>query len=206
MIPRRSRTERSRRRRSGFTLIEALVAMSLVVISGSALLLGVSSAMQSADESLDRTIAQGMAEQLMDEIAGNLYASSESAATMAPNFFGPNAAEQAGEGRERYNDIDDFHDFTARPPEDLWGVALGADDGQGELRNANFRAPEAFFQNWRQTVRVYYVDPSDPSVEVETAPWPACRAVEVTIYYDDPTRGSRILSQIRRVFANVPRS
>ncbi len=103
-----------------------------------------------------------------------------------------------------YDDVDDFHKFAAKPPEDLWGVSVGADDGEGDTRHPNFQIPSAYFRYWRQDVRVYYVDDNDPSVEVMAAPWSNLRAVEINIYYDDPIQGSRRLASLRRVFAFVP--
>ncbi len=190
--------------RSGFTLVEAMVSTSIMVISGSALLLGVSSALQTTTYSLDQTIALGMAEQLMDEIAGTRYAYPASEFNQSPALFGPDSTESLGQGRERYDDLDDFHEFTAGPPQDLWGMPLGADDGEGDTRHPDFQIPMTYFQYWRQEVRVYYVDDNNPAVEVVAAPWSNLRAVEVNIYYDDPIQGSRPLANLRRIFAYVP--
>ena len=197
---------RNSSKRSGFTLVEALVSISIMVIAGSALLAGLSSSLQTTTYSLDQTIAIGMAEQLMDEIASTRYAYPSTEATQPTSSFGPDASEILGTGRELYNDIDDFHRFSAKPPQDLWGASLGADDGEGNARHPAFQIPSTYFRYWRQEVRVYYVDDDDPSQEITSAPWSNMRAVEIDIYYDDPTQGSRRLANLRRVFAFIPRS
>ena len=78
-----------------------------------------------------------------------------------PTASGPSAYELAGTGRERYNDADDYHQFLAIPAEGLYGEALGTGNDQGSLRHANFRVPDGYFENWRQRVEVYFVDPDD---------------------------------------------
>ena len=61
-------------RRAGFTLVEAVVSTAIVTMAGSALLLGVASAIDATDIVLEQALAEGMAQQLMDEIAGRQYA------------------------------------------------------------------------------------------------------------------------------------
>ena len=191
-----------RDRRHAFTLIEAMISTSITVVAGSAVLLGIASSMKSTSDVLNQTVAAGMAQQLMDEIAGQLFCQDPTNPYQYPRT--PNAYELAGAGRERFNDIDDYNGFTSQPPEDRWGVALGNDDGQGGTRNPLFRLAAANFANWRQTVLVYYVDPINLSQALPAGQASACRAVEVRIYFDDPLRGQRLLSSLRRVFSYVP--
>jgi type II secretory pathway pseudopilin PulG len=192
----------ARRVRHAFTLIEAMISTSITVIAGSAVLLGISSSMKSTTDTLNQTVAAGMAQQLMDEIAGQLYCQDPTNPYQYP--LTPNAYELAGVCRERFNDIDDYNGFTTQPPKDRWGAALGNDDGQGGTRNPLFRLAATNFVSWRQSVLIYYVDPINLAQALPAGQTSACRAVEVRISLDDPLRGQRLLASLRRVFSYVP--
>jgi type II secretory pathway pseudopilin PulG len=183
--------------RRAFTLVEAVLAMAITVIAGSAVLLGIASAIQTTDSVLASTQASGMARQLMDEIAGQLYCED----TAFPNQYplGP-----FGEARHQYNDIDDYHGWTSQPPVDRYLVALGTENRQGGLRDPNFRIPTNYFAYWEQSVAVYYVSASNPSQNLAAGQVSDFRAVEVTIRYVHPTQPSRTLARLRRVFSYVP--
>src|SRR6187397_902006 len=56
-----------RARRRGFSIVEAIVALSITALAGAVLLLAVESTVQSTTDSVQRTIADGMAQQLLDE-------------------------------------------------------------------------------------------------------------------------------------------
>ncbi|MBN1396030.1 MAG: type II secretion system protein [Pirellulales bacterium] len=184
-----------------FTLVEALVTISLAAVAGCALLLGTSASLQTTDEALRQTLAQGMAQQLIDEVVGGRYAAVGAGPQQYP--LGPNAAEAAGD-RYFYDDIDDFNGFSSQPATDPYGVELGTEDGEGGQREAAFRCRDGFFQHWRQEIEVYYVSESDPTVRLPEGQRSDYRAVEVRLIYDPPDRGPRELANIRRVVAYVP--
>jgi len=190
------------RPRSAFTLVEAVVSTAITAVAGSAILLGLSSALQTTNDVLDQAIAQGIADQLADEIAGKRY----SAAADGPyqTSLGPSAYEAAGVNRERYDDIDDFNGYSAKPVCDDWGVTLGLDDGQGGQRQPNFQISPTFFNLWRITVNVFYVDPTNLSKPLTQGQTSDYRCAQVTVLLDDPRRGSRQLAASQRVFAYVP--
>lgn len=193
-----------RYRPAGFTLVEALVSITLTAIAASVLLAGIQSTMATTEDALDRTIAQGLATQLMDEVVGQRY--HEAGASPYQTTLCPNASELQGSGRSLYDDIDDYHGYRSQPPTDRWGKLLGQGDGQGGLRPAGFRLPSDYFALWRQEVDVYYVDPNDFSrrlTVVRESDRPSYRAVEVRIVRDDPQRGAIVLAQTRRVVAYV---
>lgn len=192
----------ARRDRGAFTLIEAVVAMAVTVIAGSALLLGIHASLQATGDSLEQVIAQGMAEQLMDEVLGARY-SAVGEGGHAVNL-GQSSYESSGPGRQRYNDIDDYNGVRTQPPEDLWGIRLGADDGEGDVRHPAFIAPPAVLDDWRQEIDVYYVDPNDLSRRLPYGQVSDYRAVEVRIYRVSSERGRRELARLRRVVAYVP--
>ena len=197
-----SPVHRRRRRPAAFTLVEALVSISIAAVAGSVLLLGITSSLQTTTEALEGTIANGMAQELIDEVVGGRYhAVGEDGYRI---LLGRSWYEGSGSGRERYDDIDDYDNLRIQPPEDLWGIELGKDDGEGGARHPGCQAPAGFFKNWRQEIDVYYVDESDLSTRLPFGQVSDYRAVEVRIINNDPDRGPRELANIRRVVAYVP--
>ena len=182
---------------AAFTLIEAMVSISIAAISGSVLLLGVTSSLQTTSEAMERTIADGMARQLMDEVVGCRYM--EPGVEFLDNTLGPEVGETS---RDDFDDIDDYDGLRVQPPADRYGISLGADDGSGGVRHANFQATEDFFDDWREEVDVYYVDESNLTTRLTSRE--KYLAIEVRIVKDDPDGGSRELANLRRVVVYVP--
>jgi len=187
-------------RRNGFTLVEALISMSIAAIASSALYLGLTTTVHTAQYALEQTIATGIAEQVMDEVMGGAYVTG---GDPLQAFLGPDAWEASGNHRERFNDIDDYTGIVASPPKDMHGITLGSEDGLGAMRHPNFRATSSFLANWSEEIDVYYVNEADTTQKVTTAPYSNLRAVEVRIYAT--ARGEkRLLAQIRRIHGYVP--
>lgn len=203
MAMRKSSATGDRRRPGGFTLVEALVAISITAVGSAALLLGINSSLQTTKNDLEKTIAAGMARQLLDEVVGGRYF----AAGLGDPYqttFSPSSYEQGGMARERYDDIDDYDGLRSKPPSDLWGVALGTDDGEGAQRDPRFWAPRRMLENWQQEVDVYYVDGSDLTTRLAPGQVSDYRYVEVRIVLVDPDRGRRELARAGQVVAYVP--
>lgn len=188
--------------RRAFTLVEALMATAVTAIAGSTLLIGISSSLRTTDDNMRATIAFGIAEQLMDEIAGSRYAGAGDGPYQVS--LGPSLAEAAGGGRQLFDDIDDYHRFTAGPPQDPWGIPLGRGQGDGTARHPNFQISDGYFDAWRREVEVYYVDESDHSVRLSAVQTSNFRAVEVRVYYTDSVAGEVLLADVRRVFSYFP--
>lgn len=197
-----NREKRNTSARHGFTLVEALVAISIMAIAGSALLWGVAGAMQTTDDNLQEALAIGMAQQLMDEIIGNRYHAVGGDAYEYP--MGASSWEKSGQGRERYNDIDDFNGLRFAPPIEVCGTEIGTGDGTGDLRHPGFRVGQDYFRNWRQEIDVFYVDPDDFSNNLPAGSRSDYRAIEVRIVRDDPDSDPRILAELRQVVSYVP--
>lgn len=183
--------------RRAFTMVESLVALTLTIMAGAVVLLSVESSVHTTDIAVEETIAAGMARQLADEILGHRYKAASVSAYQYP--MGPSTWEKQGTGRERYDDIDDYHGLTIDGAESLYGQPLGEGNGQGELRPEPFRVPGKFFAKWRQQVRVYYVSDSDPSVRLAEGRTSSHRAVEITIYRRTENGGLLKLAFVRRV-------
>lgn len=187
---------------TGFTLIEALVAIALAALAGSALLLGTSTSLKTTHDAQEQAIALAMAQQLMDEVMGTGYLNDSGSAYAVT--IRPDSGEMAGSSRQLFDDIGDFNGYRCQPPKDSWGIELGKDDGAGGLRNANFQVTPGMFDNWQQQVDVYYVSESDPMTRLSSGQTGDYRAVEVRIVYVDPSGPTRELAKLRRVVAYVP--
>ncbi len=193
--------------RKAFSLIEAMVALSITAMAGAVLLLTTEGVLKTTNDAVAQTIAQGMAAQLIDEVLGARYA-----AGTDPHETSLSASnhERNGAGRERFNDTDDYNGHASSPPTDTWGIPLGQgagdtnNDGVGELRHPALRSPGDDFRGWNQKIEVYYVDPANPSIRRSNTQPTDYRAVEVTIERVEPNGAIRPLAKMRRVFCYVP--
>lgn len=165
------------------------------------MLLGIASTIQSTRAAQELMIGNGLAQMLMDEIAGKKYTEDLSQPYQYP--FSANNNELVGPGWSRFNDIDDFINIRSSPPKDSWNVPLGNDDGRGGSRHPNFRVGD-FLSKWRQEIDVYYVNANNLTQRLTGSQTSPYRAVEVRIYVDDANGGRRLVSNLRRVFAYVP--
>jgi len=191
-------------RRRAFTLVEALVSMSITAMAGSAVLLGVAGAIDATDLNLEQSMAAGMAQQLMDEIAGKRYMP-QAGNPYAVNL-GPDGGALAGPGRSQFDDLGDYNGLRTQPPTDGWGVVLGTGDGQGGQRNLDFQTAPGYFSRWHQSVDVYYVSDSNLTQALPFGSTSNHRAVHVQILVDDPVKGPQPRADLTRVFAYVPGS
>lgn len=190
-------------RRGGFTLVEVLLALTIIVMAGSALLLATHAAMNSATDSLDQTIAQGIARQFLDEAMGLAYA--EPGSDPFSLHLGPDAGEDAATGRFAvFDDTDDFALDHAAAPVDPWGQPLGTGDDQGSQRHPNFRLGLDYFHDWELTSTVVYVDEADPATALPAGSVSGMRAIEVSVYKRQQQGSARLLANIRRVYSYVP--
>lgn len=190
--------------RLGFTMMEAALAIALTAVAGAAVLVGVTASIDATSDVVRQTLAEGMAQQLIDEIVGARYGAPGSGAYQVG--LGPNSWERSGPGRSRFNDIDDYHNISTQPPIDLNGISLGNDDGLGGTRPASFCAPSGFFSRWRQRVQVYYVSPSNFSQRLPGSGTSDYRCVDVKIEFNDPLRGWLTVAQVKRIvtYLQVP--
>ena len=194
-------TLQSSRARRAFTLIEAVVALAIMALAGSVLLLAAQSSLRTTDEAVRRTIAEGLADQLLGEIVTKRYM--EAGESPTDVSLGTEAYE-TGTGRSQFDDTDDYHQFSSLPATGLYGEELGTGNDAGGLRHANFRVPSGFFANYRQRVKVYYVDPADPSLPLAQGQSSYYRAVEVAVDYVAPDGSQQELAVRRRVYAYIP--
>jgi len=184
----------------GFTLIEALLTMTLVSVAGAAMLTGLMSAMETNRTALEMTMAQGIAQQMIDDISARKYHDGDPyQVPMAASSY-----ETSGPGYSRYNDIDDFHGYVDQPVADPWRNTLGTGNGLGGTRNANFQVRSGYFDRWRREVKVYYVSESDLVTPLTGSQTSNYRLVHVQVFFAPVQGTKRLLAEAKRVFANVP--
>ncbi len=129
----------SRRVRAGLSLAEVVVSTLVVGIVLVGALNCVGAVIRGRLRSGDSTVAKELASQLMAEILENDYQD-----PVETPVFGREAAE-SNTVRTGWDDVDDYHLWTARPPLDRSGTAL------------------ANTTNWQRDVVVEWVDPSNPA-------------------------------------------
>ncbi len=187
-------------RRAGFTLVEALLGVSMTAICGTAVMLGLNTALETSDHATEKLLATGLAQSYLDEIMSQRYCE---AGAGPQGSLGPGAPEVAGTGRSLYDDVDDFNGLSNAPPRDIWNVNYGTDDGTGGQRHLHFRLPASALQNFRVAVEVYYVNATDLTTKLTGTNRSNYRAVHARVFVDDPN-GSREVVNLRRVIGYVP--
>ncbi|WP_347244248.1 type II secretion system protein, partial [Thermogutta sp.] len=135
-------------RDAAFTLVEVLVAVALLATVTAAVVLALGVIMQNSEELVIRELAEGLAQDLMDEILNCRYCEA-GLSPYAP--LGPSPAEKATGNRSLFDDIDDYAGLVDQPPHDKWGRLLGRESDSGE------RPPPAIasgLENFRREVKV----------------------------------------------------
>lgn len=194
--------------RAGFTLIEALAAISIMALAGSVLMLAAQTSLDATDDAAKQAIAQGIAEQVLDEIMSKRYVEAGSSYNQDTLTVDPDETS-----RLLFDDTDDFNGYSSLPVQDTWGQTLGSGNDAGGQRHANFKIVPGFFQKWRLRTDVYYVSAADLSQRLDNPPVPAggtlsttsgYRAAEVMVEYIDTDGTVRTLAKGRRVYAYIP--
>jgi hypothetical protein len=175
--------------------------MTITAIAGSVLLLGVEASLRTTDEAMEEMVAIGIAQQLMDETLGMRYME---AGEDPEGTLGAASAEAAGNGRELFDDTDDFEEFSAQPVQDTWGVTLGTGDGSGGTRHEKFQISRNKLSGWRELISVYYVDESDPQVRLTAGETSKMRCIDIQIFRQNADNTEREVARLKRVYAYVP--
>ncbi len=195
----RSRSTHSNRcsnRRCGITLIESLLAMSITTIAGSALLTSIGSAVASSTDAVYRTVGDGLAEQLMDEIASVRFPDSATSAIAS-----------TGKTRERFDDIDDYAGWSSSPPVARAGQAVGTEGFESKsghvLRNSSMRPNPNFLNTFTREVAVERVRPDGNGGWLVTSQPTDFRRVTVSVIHTDTQGSIRPLAEFSRIFTYV---
>jgi prepilin-type N-terminal cleavage/methylation domain-containing protein len=190
------------KRPAGFSLVEVLVALTIIGLASSTLLLATASTVQSGNDALSQTIARGIAEQLLDEAIGRGYHERGGSATSWP--LGPESGETSNPAKSiLFDDTDDYAGYSMSPPADPWAIELGHGDGAGSRRPEAFRLRDGYFSGWSVKVTVTYVDENDPQKDLTPPTTSVMRAVRVQVFRNWDGTPREIVS-LRRVLAYVP--
>ena len=189
--------------RSGFTYIESMIALAVMSLAGAALLSSVAGAVSSSNDSVYRSIGQGLAEQLLDEIAATKFPT-ETATTSSATLF-----------RSSFTTIDDYSKWSESPPRTKAGEVLGTDNGataadaymitttgSATSRAAEVQAAPGFVNRFTRSVLVERVQPGSTGWTVETQQTQH-RRVTVTVSYTAGNQPARSVAQVTRVFSSV---
>jgi type II secretory pathway pseudopilin PulG len=187
--------------RQGFSLIEALMALTITSMAGAVLLLGAQSSLDATVEAVDRTIADGIAQQTIDEILTKRYTAP--AGNPLTTALAPTLSEILGTGGTAlFSETDAYAGFVAQPIKGLWGENLGTGDDSGNLRLDNFRVRSDYFNNWRLRVDLYYVDPSNHTL-TSTTPT-NFRMIEVNVELMRSNGSAFPLANRKRLITYIP--
>ncbi|MBN1489569.1 MAG: type II secretion system protein [Phycisphaerae bacterium] len=106
--------------RRGFTLVESVLATLVVGLTMVAALNTVGASSLTQRRTQDRDRAMLLARSLMAEIVAQAYEEP----AMPAGGFGQEAGEAATGNRTLYDDVDDYHNWSASPPEERDGTAM----------------------------------------------------------------------------------
>ena len=174
--------------RRGITLVETVIAISLTTFAAGALLTSLTSTIQVGTDAFRTSIANGLADQLMDEIASVKFPSATTTAT--------------GVGRTGFDDIDDYNGYSVSPPQARSGAVIGTDDAAG-TRPVSFRPDPRLYSRYRQQVTVEKITESTGTSWNTVTTAAPLRRVTVTISYTDAQGVTTPLASQIRVFSNV---
>lgn len=106
------------RKTAGFSLVEAIIAILIVATMVVAVLSNVGASQTSQYALMEQERAHALAQDLIAEIINQPYEEPEDTPT-----FGREPSENGGK-RERWDDVDDYKDWSSSPPENPDNTAL----------------------------------------------------------------------------------
>lgn len=178
--------------RGGVTAIESLLAIAIVSIAGGAMLASLASAVRSSREIALMTVARGLADQLLEEVAASPVPTQ--AATTTP--AGP---------RMNFTTIDHFNGWSASPPQDRYGRVLGTEgmalSGSSSVRQAEMHADMTLLSKFRRSIAIEKVLPIGGTWTTTTSE-SLFRRVTVRVEFADGER-QRELAVASRIVAYV---
>ena len=168
MVNRCLRTGRSRHRRSSraaFSLTEVVVSSAIVSVLLVAALQTVAAAGQNRAVMQRRLVARQLTQGLMAEILTKPFADPEGGFGIGPDLG------EIASLRSTFDDLDDYHGWSAAPPESADGTALGD------------------YAGWGRSVQVRYVDFASgvPFTPMSSSDF---KAITVSVSYE----GDQVLS------------
>ncbi len=182
-------------RRCGFTFAESIIAMTVLAMTGAALLTSVASAVSSCNDSIFRTVGRGVAEQLMDEIAAASFPT------------GSTSTAGSTTSRAAFVSIDDYSGWRESPPQTKAGQKLGSDQtlasGGETKRPVELQASPSFIARFTRSAVVERVTPNGTGWDVVTQ-HTSFRRVTIQVSMTSPGGEVRTVAELTRVFAAIP--
>ncbi len=178
---------------AGFSMAEALLAMTIASVAGTAMLSSLFAAIRTSSLAVESTVAAGLAQQLMDEVAAVSFPNGTQPA-LPPNSL-----------RSAFTNLDNFAGYTATPPIDRYGLPIGTEGSvPGSPRPVNMQPNPSELANYTQNVIVEQVQPGGPTGWTVVSSSPNYRRVTVQIVVTDPNTAPRVAAELMRVFSYVP--
>lgn len=190
--------------RPGFSLVEAIVAMTIVAIASSVLLLGVEATLQSVEYQEEVTIADGIARQLLDEIQGQNWVDPLIRSNPYQTSLSASGDELVGPGRSKFDDTDDYNGYTSTPPVHIDGETLSTSDSSGDTLPEAFRPSSSFLSRWRCTIEVSYVSEADHSVKVPATSPTNYRVLICRVFRRNADNTWREVVERERIISYIP--
>ena len=192
--------------RRAFTLVESLIAMTVIALAGAALLTSIAWAVSSCNDTLFQVVGRGFGVQLMDEIAAANFPAGYSAPVASTGF------------RYTFTKIDDYANFSESPPHTKSGAVLGNDQsssatdpyaammsmaGMSSGRPTALQAAPEFVGRFARSVLVERVQPSATGSWSVVTQNSSYRRVTVTVTYTLPGSQARPVAKVMRVFGSI---
>lgn len=185
------------RARRGVSMVESLIAISIVAISGGALLASLGAATQASHLAAETLIARGLAEQLMDEVSAVRFPSSSD-------------SRPGNSTRIDFDDIDDYQNWSHSPPVNRIGISLGIDNSFNSSnpirRPDSLRVDASQLSNLRRTVDVESVVLNGSGQWVSSSSPTDFRRVTVRVTRINKNSDPQLLAERSRILINVPHS
>jgi len=149
-----------RRVRRALTLVEAVVSIAIIGVMLVAALNTVGASQTTQKKMGDRSRAMLLAQDLMSEIFQQSYIEPDDPVALIGLEGGENSDK-----RDRFDDVDDYHGWSASPPQEKDGTAFSGFDG------------------WRRSVAVDWVNPADVAEELGSDT--GVKRITVSVTLDD---------------------
>lgn len=191
-----------RRRRTGLTLVESLVSVTITTIAGVALFSAIGASLGASYSALNQNIGTGLADQMLEELA----------AVRFPTSGDTRPSNDAT--RKDFDDLDDYHNWSASPPENKNGYPLGNEPftilERYLITRPSLLVPDtSFLSRLTREVNVERIKPDNSSGWLVTTDDTDFRRITVTIKLamtTDAGSRSHMISEATRIFSYVPLS
>lgn len=191
-----------RSRRTGLTLVESLVSVTITTIAGVALFSAIGASLGASYSVLNQNIGTGLADQMLEELAAVRFPTSDDT---RPSYAAT---------RKDFDDLDDYDNWSASPPVNKSGYPLGKEpltilERYLITRPSLLEPDNSFLSRLTREVNVERIKPDNSSGWLVTTDDTDFRRITVTIKLamtTDANSRSHTISEATRIFSYVPLS